>query len=165
MRQITQFNAKEMKIKQFGDYTIREDGMIIRPTGTETPGYTNRKGYYKFKFFNVTGRKYRTLYVHRLVAHLFNDFDLENSSITIDHLDGDKDNNHYSNLEACTNEENIRRARGHALPACIYVAGNKNRFIVRLMIDKKRISKTFDTIEEALVYRDATRVETMWSIQ
>ena len=48
--------------------------------------------------------------VHRLVALAFCDqTDSENK--TVDHIDGDKLNNHYTNLEWVTQEENLRRAQ------------------------------------------------------
>ena len=48
-------------------------------------------------------------YVHKLVAIMFchNPFGVTNGrEITVDHLDGNKTNNHYTNLQWVTNKEN-----------------------------------------------------------
>lgn len=52
-------------------------------------------------------------YIHRLVAMYFchNPFNEINRRITVDHLDGNKMNNHYTNLEWVTNSENNLRWR------------------------------------------------------
>ena len=46
-------------------------------------------------------------YVHRIVAEAF--IPNPNNLPTIDHIDGDKTNNHVSNLEWVTHRENCRR--------------------------------------------------------
>ena len=60
------------------------------------------KGYYRVKIF--TNGKLRHRYVHRLVGLTF----IENpeNKPCINHKDGNKQNNHYTNLEWCTNAEN-----------------------------------------------------------
>jgi len=49
---------------------------------------------------------YRRHYIHRLVATAF--LELEPTQ-EVDHLDGDPENNHVSNLEPVTHAENLRR--------------------------------------------------------
>jgi hypothetical protein len=57
---------------------------------------------------NYLGQKY----VHKLVAMYFCDNPLGETTgriATVDHIDGDKLNNHYTNLQWVTMKENIRR--------------------------------------------------------
>jgi hypothetical protein len=63
----------------------------------------DRKGeYYTINFFN------KELRVHRLVAELF--IPNPNNYDTVNHLDGRKLNNHYTNLEWCTQSKNVRHS-------------------------------------------------------
>lgn len=66
----------------------------------------------RYKRFNINGKEY---VIHRLVAFAFLDFDL-NSELVIDHIDNNPLNNHVSNLQPLTSEDNIRKA--HNKPVC-----------------------------------------------
>jgi hypothetical protein len=48
----------------------------------------------------------KTFYVHRLVMLTFNRV----SDLQVNHIDGNKTNNNFLNLEYCTGSENLRRA-------------------------------------------------------
>lgn len=64
---------------------------------------------YKSKYLGVAlGRRSKTrLYVHRLVAEAF--VPNPNNHPEVDHLDNNKHNNHYKNLEWVTRSENAQR--------------------------------------------------------
>lgn len=93
-----------------GYYYISESGKV----------YSNRFNKYKllkqsclpsgYKIITVTvkNKSYNYL-VHRLVAKYFLKYPKEN--LTVNHIDGVKNNNHYSNLEWVTILENNRHAR------------------------------------------------------
>lgn len=67
----------------------------------------NNKGYVQIQLYK--GGKAKTVKLHRLVAEAF--LGPMPPDLTTDHIDGDKNNNHISNLEYVTNKENNRRAR------------------------------------------------------
>lgn len=64
-------------------------------------------GYLKVPLTNGNHIK-RYYLVHRLVAEAF--IDNPNNLPQVNHIDGNKENNHVSNLEWCTREDNIKHA-------------------------------------------------------
>lgn len=67
---------------------------------------TDRAGYSRAKMW-VDGER-KTVSVHRVVADSF--YDVGASDWEVNHIDGDKANNHISNLELCTRSENMAHA-------------------------------------------------------
>lgn len=85
-------------------YLISENGKIYDTLNDRYPSmYEDKDGYYHVTLC----RKH--LSIHRVVAY---EFCLENRDLqlVVDHLDGDKKNNYYKNLEWVTSSENTRRA-------------------------------------------------------
>lgn len=71
--------------------------------------HINNVGYPVVGLKDKSTGKSKFIKVHRLVCHLFNNpNNCDVSELTVNHLDGDKTNNHYSNLEFCTQRENVQ---------------------------------------------------------
>lgn len=95
----------------FSGYTIREDGEVRNRHGRKIAQQISNMGYLRVELWkDGKGKKYS---VHRLVAMAFipNPKDLPQ----VNHLDGNKANNHYSNLEWATQSENQKHAYSNGL--------------------------------------------------
>lgn len=67
---------------------------------------TNKYGYKMIALSNENGRKCFT--IHRLVAKAF--IDNKSNYNEVNHIDGNKSNNKFNNLEWCTRRDNILHA-------------------------------------------------------
>lgn len=96
-----------LPIKDFSGYEVSSDGRVrnSRTGQVLTPGF-NTNGYYIVCLWR--NGKQHTKTVHRLVASTF--YDMVDDRLVVDHVDGNKTNNHISNLEFCSSGENNRRA-------------------------------------------------------
>lgn len=85
----------------FGSKRIAK-GQILKP-------YKTPKGYMKITLYKDSKKVYRKCRVHRLVAETF--LDNKDNLPEVNHKDGNKANNNLSNLEWCTQKENLEHAR------------------------------------------------------
>ena len=93
---------------KYSKYLIYKDGQIYSKKGNRfLEGKKNHKGYKQVTIVTEEGQ--REVRVH--VAVMENFVGSRPEGLTIDHIDGNKDNNHVSNLEYVTNAENRRRAQ------------------------------------------------------
>jgi hypothetical protein len=108
-------------IKGFDDYSITKDGQV----------FSHKTNKLKKPFMLITGyigiqlykdNKKKNYSVHRLVAETY----LINfeSKMQVNHIDGNKINNHISNLEWVTPKENMKHALDNGLrkkyyPKCV----------------------------------------------
>ncbi len=105
-------------IEEFPDYQISEDGLMRRVVGgrrrvdTITGWIYQSTGYRAFTFNrkNVGKRKHRT--IHRLVAIAFLG-PAPSPNHEVAHCDGNRLNNHYTNLRWCAHKENERDKIAH----------------------------------------------------
>ena len=96
----------EIPVNKFGHtYSVSNYGRV-RNNGTNRL-LKNQLKKHGYEIVDISGKQYK---VHRLVAKLFvNNPDPKNFDI-VNHMDLNKANNHYSNLEWCDNEYNLKHA-------------------------------------------------------
>lgn len=90
-----------------GFYTITEDGRIysVRRSKYLKP-LSNRDGYL-FVIMNVGGKQYRER-IHRLVAMHF--IENKDNLPEVNHKNGNKKDNHFTNLEWSTRSKNVKHS-------------------------------------------------------
>lgn len=99
------------------DYEITKDGKVInRKTGYVRKPQHNHKGY---QVLMIGGKGYL---ISRLVAEKY--VPNPDNKPQVNHIDGDKDNNCYTNLEWVTNQEN----RSHAVKNNLHKSGENCSF-------------------------------------
>ena len=92
-------------MKEYNGFLVDENFNIYnKHTGRKVTPYLGSDGYMHIKR-QEKGRKIR-LRLHTLIAILF--VENPNNYKYVNHIDSDKTNNHPSNLEWCTNSENIQ---------------------------------------------------------
>jgi len=96
-----------------GRYMITKDGRI--KSKFKELKQVKRKDGYKRISLTKNGKRKNYL-VHRVIAMTFIPNSIRKKEVN--HKDGNKRNNHVSNLEWCTREENIRHASSKGLMCC-----------------------------------------------
>lgn len=129
----------------------RDKGRMMKPTD-------NGKGYLIVSL-SKNGKR-RNHYVHRLVATAF--LKRIDGKDGINHIDHDRKNNAVSNLEWCTQKENVRYSSEmmrHPKTVCKpsntgekYISMRNGRY--RVQIRQKKVHKIFDNLDDAVKYRN-----------
>lgn len=116
----------------------------------------NGKGY-MYVIFKKDGKKVHK-YIHRLVAESF--LEKEENKNLVNHKDYDKANNFVSNLEWCTQKENVLYSvENMKKPKKVVRTSTGEKYITmrngRYRVNIFKVSdKTFKTLEDAISYRD-----------
>ena len=119
------------EIQNYDGYKIYEDGTIESNVRNKDKNkyyvmkQQSRNGYKTIMLKSNEG-KAKIFKVHRLVAETF--IENPNNYPIINHIDGKKDNNHFTNLEWCT-----------------YSMNNKHAFDIKLKENKKSYTKDEET--------------------
>lgn len=93
-------------IEEFPNYMVSNFGNVKRVNSDSILKTKYKKGYYAINLYN---QKQYTRFIHRLVAKTF--IDNHNNYDQVNHIDGNKSNNHISNLEWCNHSQNTIHAR------------------------------------------------------
>lgn len=113
-------------------YMVHDDGTVVALGRVGARGYIvkdrtlstrkNSSGYLRVSM-NLTGKQ-KEYFVHRIVASCF--VGNPNNAPVVNHKDGDKLNNHFSNLEWVTSAENNRHAFATGLKTPTVLRGEKH---------------------------------------
>jgi hypothetical protein len=98
------------EIPGYSRYLVNEYGNIVEyETNKKLETHVSSRGYLTVRVYSDTSHLKQEVLLHRLVSLAFygEPVGLRNQ---VNHKDGNKQNNHYTNLEWCTSEENMRHA-------------------------------------------------------
>lgn len=103
-------------------YFISENGILYNSLSNKYPKYfIDKDGYFRVAL------DYKKYYIHRLVAWEFHP-ETRDINLVIDHIDCNKQNNDYRNLEWVTSKENTHRAIANGLRNNIGEKNNLNKY-------------------------------------
>jgi hypothetical protein len=132
-------------VSGFPNYIINNDGVIYSQRG-EMKHKIDKDGY---NCIHLSNGKPKHYYIHRLVYQHFGKN--WNPELTVDHIDGNVNNNHISNLRMATQQQQqFNKGMRKSKLGVKGIEIRNNKYIARITIDKKRIFLgRFKTIEEA----------------
>jgi len=131
-------------------YSISSHGNIksfsVNPLGKYIKKRTNKNNVYYIVCLRVN-KKSNTFLIHRLVAQAF----IENplNLPCVNHKDGNKLNNHVSNLEWCTYSENIQHAWDTGLNSCSDLQKQVTSKIFSKKVKNLVTGEVFNSLTEA----------------
>lgn len=105
-------NSIWIEIPDYPNYKISPEGSVLSLNYNKTgkaiilKKHATRNGYVRAGLSNSKNKK--LISIHRIVAEVF--CKKENHHTQVNHIDGNKRNNHFENLEWCTMSENIRHS-------------------------------------------------------
>ena len=126
-------------------YVISKNGKIKNINTSHIYSQKETNGYMKVKLMNKDG-KYKDKTVSRLIGLTYLDIpeDFDEKNYVINHKDGNKLNNHFSNLEWITQKENIHHAYKNN-----YVKLN-NKAVIQYDVNMNFI-KRYNSIKDAVL--------------
>ena len=130
---------KGFDVKPFHQYYVSSCGKVFGCTGEEMKQETTNRGYKRLSL-SING-KHERWSVHRLVALLF--VPNPEQKLQVNHKDGNKENNDFSNLEWCTASENVQHAFNTGLKVV-----PKGKYLGK----DNKLSKPFVCVETGKVY-------------
>ena len=119
----------------------------------------DKYGYHIIRFYkNSKETKFK---LHRLIYQIYYP-DIDINNLCIDHIDNNTLNNNIQNLRHCNRSENRCNVKVHKnnLLGIKNISLTKfNTYQVHINKNKKKYSKTFKTLEEAIEYRNIKKKE------
>lgn len=143
------------------DYFITEDGEVFSgKSNIFMKKQTDRYGYYCITI-SLGNRKTKKYMIHRLVAQHY----VENkfNKKCVNHIDGNKKNNNYSNLEWCTIKENnqhafdigLKKGSGGVKPKPVIAVNKSTGEITEYPSQRKAARET--GVDQASIWRNCNR--------
>ena len=129
---------KWVKINEFPKYEISNKGRIRNSNNKVLKLRVNKKGYAETRLYYGNGKS-RNVQIHRIVAEHFVE-NINNHTI-VNHIDGDKTNNDYLNLEWCSLSDNSNHA--------YYTLNNGNMRAIKIILLETNEELEFVTVMEA----------------
>lgn len=100
-------NIKFVRFEEFPNYYVSQCGKVYSKNRNILMKLQNdRDGYLSVGLINVGVRK--VFFVHRLVLLIYGEGN--NNNLQVNHIDGNKQNNLFSNLEWVTGKQNMKHA-------------------------------------------------------
>jgi hypothetical protein len=138
-KNIININDEEFKIinsliyGNFSNYSISNYGKILNNKNNKYISQKNTDEGYVRVTLNSDDNKKHSIYVHRIVCEIFNNKP-ENNKLVVNHIDENKSNNYYKNLEWVTIKKNNQHSK------------NKK---ISMLNDSNKVINTFDSITHA----------------
>jgi len=101
-------NKRWQEIKDFEDYLISDNGEVYSKKSNNLLKPRHTKDGYVYYRLSKPGGIQKDFKAHRLVALAY--VENPNNLETVNHIDGDKTNNHYSNLEWMNRSDQLQHA-------------------------------------------------------
>ena len=138
------FNGKDTdyKIDEYGNiwsFHIYKEGKLLKPK-------IDKDGYLKVSI-TIKKNKTKTVFVHRLVAENFVHNEYPDLNMIVNHLDGNKQNNFYKNLEWTTAKGNTR----HAVYYNLFPTGERSTLA---RFSNNDIEKVCKLIQKQILFSD-----------
>ncbi len=92
-----------MKIRDYPEYEVTEDGVVIGARGKALKPDINSTGYRRVSL--CKNGIVKRVFIHKLVAQHF--VEGYQQGLVVNHIDGDNTNNHADNLQWVTPSENV----------------------------------------------------------
>lgn len=141
------------EIRNWEWYLVNERGDVLNTkTNKLIVGDKNNAGYLRVCLYN--GSKKKRFFRHRLVAEYF--IDNPDKLTEVNHKDGNKNNNHYTNLEWCTREQNEQHAWDQQLKHYNKGTIQNKPFIVDYFDGSSKVYKSQNLLAKDLSVSQAT---------
>lgn len=139
-------------------FALTDDGVLVRSNPRSKKSKDGRTGTsVSSDGYRYVGLDYKKYPEHRIVWALFHNKIPETS---IDHIDGNKSNNHPSNLRLCSqsqNRQNINTPRANTTGVTGVYLEKRTKFpswYAQIKVGKERINLgTFDSLDKAVAAR------------
>jgi hypothetical protein len=129
-------------ITEFNQYEVSNYGNIRHVVNKNNISLQkDKKGYLKCKFYNKENKNYKTIKIHTLVAQYFLNHKTNGTlKLVIDHIDNNKSNNNFTNLQIITNRENCSKDKINKTSKYVGVSYDKyrNKWSAEIRENKKR---------------------------